>query len=465
MVSLLNEDIPRQPSSFQRQQQQQQQQQNYLPRHDSTSSSHSSAAPSLSSETPSLSRSDSDDSRVATSSPTPTTPPYAHFAHFAHLHQYPTAASSSKPFHFYDAPRPRIMASNSFFNNAAAMQNQFNESAYPVLTNAPSEYAFPPAPQGPPMFQQQGQPTVFDQQQQQLQQQQLQQQQQQQGYPQPITAPKPPQKKNQYPCPVSKQYNCNEFFTTSGHAARHAKKHTGKKDAICPECNKAFTRKDNMEQHRRTHSGFRATPKSASSGDERAAKKLKMQQRKGKAVPTMDGSMPSAIPTAPMAPQQIQTANMTQNLGHNGMNLNMSNMNHLNNMNNMSNLGNMSGMNGMNSLSANMAANILNLANMSSGVDSVLDPMLRESPMMYNSTDDLANMFRGQQQQQQQQQALPQAMMQRPLPPNPFTLDMNLPSRSDGQSPGNTPPVQSPSSAAPALDALALAASRQDQHS
>lgn len=60
-------------------------------------------------------------------------------------------------------------------------------------------------------------------------------------------------KKNQYPCPLAKHYSCPDYFTTSGHAARHAKKHTGKKDAICPDCNKAFTRKDNMEQHRRTH--------------------------------------------------------------------------------------------------------------------------------------------------------------------------------------------------------------------
>ncbi|KAJ5020314.1 hypothetical protein J3E73DRAFT_398034 [Bipolaris maydis] len=51
-------------------------------------------------------------------------------------------------------------------------------------------------------------------------------------------------KKNSYPCQW-KQFGCNnDYFTTSGHAARHAKKHTGKKDAFCPECNKAFTRKD-----------------------------------------------------------------------------------------------------------------------------------------------------------------------------------------------------------------------------
>jgi len=70
--------------------------------------------------------------------------------------------------------------------------------------------------------------------------------------------------KKQFPCPLAKAFNCSEFLTTSGHAARHAKKHTGKKDAFCPECNKAFTRKDNMEQHRRTHQNVRGPAKSAS---------------------------------------------------------------------------------------------------------------------------------------------------------------------------------------------------------
>ncbi|MBE7158803.1 MAG: C2H2-type zinc finger protein, partial [Rhodospirillales bacterium] len=72
-------------------------------------------------------------------------------------------------------------------------------------------------------------------------------------------------KKNSYPCPMAKQYGCTDHFTTSGHAARHAKKHTGKKDAFCPECNKAFTRKDNMEQHRRTHQNGRGNPRTAGS--------------------------------------------------------------------------------------------------------------------------------------------------------------------------------------------------------
>lgn len=60
-------------------------------------------------------------------------------------------------------------------------------------------------------------------------------------------------KKNKYPCPYAISHGCSATFTTSGHAARHGKKHTGEKSVLCPICNKAFTRKDNMKQHKRTH--------------------------------------------------------------------------------------------------------------------------------------------------------------------------------------------------------------------
>lgn len=64
-----------------------------------------------------------------------------------------------------------------------------------------------------------------------------------------------PIKKNKYPCPYASSHHCTATFTTSGHAARHGKKHTGEKGVHCPVCNKAFTRKDNMKQHERTHKG------------------------------------------------------------------------------------------------------------------------------------------------------------------------------------------------------------------
>ena len=76
-------------------------------------------------------------------------------------------------------------------------------------------------------------------------------------------------KKNKYPCPYAQSHHCQATFTTSGHAARHGKKHTGEKGVHCPVCNKAFTRKDNMKQHERTHKGQSA---SSSTGDESTRK-------------------------------------------------------------------------------------------------------------------------------------------------------------------------------------------------
>jgi hypothetical protein len=115
----------------------------------------------------------------------------------------------------------------------------------------------------------------------------------------------PRSKKNSYPCPVAKQYNCSDYFTTSGHAARHAKKHTGKKDAFCPECNKAFTRKDNMEQHRRTHQSGR----NAAKGGDLNVKKAKQTAKRPRPAPIQSSApMPSLAslsvldPTLPTSP-------------------------------------------------------------------------------------------------------------------------------------------------------------------
>lgn len=87
----------------------------------------------------------------------------------------------------------------------------------------------------------------------------------------------PPAKKNKYPCPYAQSHNCQATFTTSGHAARHGKKHTGEKGVHCPICNKAFTRKDNMKQHERTHKN---STTAASSSDDSA--------RRSKAAITKD---------------------------------------------------------------------------------------------------------------------------------------------------------------------------------
>ncbi|KAF2105840.1 hypothetical protein BDV96DRAFT_655217 [Lophiotrema nucula] len=113
----------------------------------------------------------------------------------------------------------------------------------------------------------------------------------------------PRSKKNSYPCPMAKQFNCNDYFTTSGHAARHAKKHTGKKDAFCPECNKAFTRKDNMEQHRRTHQ----TGRNAAKGEDRSKKVKPTPAKRPKPAP-LQSSRPSLStlsmvdPSLPLSP-------------------------------------------------------------------------------------------------------------------------------------------------------------------
>lgn len=74
-------------------------------------------------------------------------------------------------------------------------------------------------------------------------------------------------KKNKYPCPYAASHACTATFTTSGHAARHGKKHTGEKSVHCPVCNKAFTRKDNMKQHRRTHRSPTDEPASPPTGE------------------------------------------------------------------------------------------------------------------------------------------------------------------------------------------------------
>lgn len=108
-------------------------------------------------------------------------------------------------------------------------------------------------------------------------------------------------KKNSYPCPMAKQYQCTDYFTTSGHAARHAKKHTGKKDAYCPECNKAFTRKDNMEQHRRTHQSGRSAK-----GSENGVKKAKTAAKRPRPSPLQSSapsmSLPNLDPTLSVSP-------------------------------------------------------------------------------------------------------------------------------------------------------------------
>jgi uncharacterized Zn-finger protein len=129
-------------------------------------------------------------------------------------------------------------------------------------------------------------------------------------------------KKNQYPCPLSKQFNCADYFTTSGHAARHAKKHTGKKDAFCPECNKAFTRKDNMEQHRRTHQNGRGASRTTGTSDDSKIKKPATKPAPKKSIksePAFEAAVEQQLaeqqqpqPQMPMVQAQMQPQTLQQ---------------------------------------------------------------------------------------------------------------------------------------------------------
>ncbi|CAD0113495.1 unnamed protein product [Aureobasidium uvarum] len=226
----------------------------YRPTH-SPSPSLASSTPSVSPQTPRLVRSESSDSRGLP--PSPLTPPPTSFDHLHH----------SKSAH-----------SNYFIGPASfAKMDDTTSSVYPPVPDAQAVAPYPmsasqvasstaPAMSQPmaPSYRNSNSPVSES----------------SRAAP---AANKASTKKNQYPCPLAKVYNCSDFFTTSGHAARHAKKHTGKKDAFCPECNKAFTRKDNMEQHRRTHQNVRGPSKSSTDG--RVKKSTKPAPRKSVSGP------------------------------------------------------------------------------------------------------------------------------------------------------------------------------------
>ncbi|KAM0723112.1 hypothetical protein Q7P37_001312 [Cladosporium fusiforme] len=236
------------------------------------------STPSLSPQTPQLVRSDSSDSRVF-GTPSPLTPAHTSF----HDHQQNAAAHQ----HNHAA---HSHASHGAQQQYFIVQHRYGKMDDPAMSMYPppdaSNLAMPSAYAIPAQIPTQGAPPV----QQPIMQPMPQQQQPQQLYRSSNSPSSEPSrvstvsaasnnaraaapKKNQYPCPLSKQYNCADYFTTSGHAARHAKKHTGKKDAFCPECNKAFTRKDNMEQHRRTHQNGRGASRASGSSDDSKVKK------------------------------------------------------------------------------------------------------------------------------------------------------------------------------------------------
>lgn len=256
----------------------------------------------------------------------------------------------------------------------------------------------------------------------------------------PPTA-QPTKKKNQYPCPVAKSYECNEFFTTSGHAARHAKKHTGKKDAICPECKKAFTRKDNMEQHRRTHSSVRGQAKAAAAAggavttEEKQAKRAKQAQKKVNNQANRESSLSATAAAAAAATVSIPQMNnlipaqmpgmLSQGMPHGHHN--------------------------------NLAS--APVASMDMGMAGMLDPRLMAGGPDMAFSADLAQ-FEQQLLLQSAANGFPRTDMHQSSYDGgmqPHTPDSVLDETQDGSQQNG----QGSPSVAPALDALALAASRQ----
>ena len=106
--------------------------------------------------------------------------------------------------------------------------------------------------------------------------------------------------KKKYPCPHATRYSCHGTFTTSGHAARHGKKHTGEKNVHCPTCNKAFTRKDNMKQHERTHKNSKPEISSPSDPNLSNNKSTPASSRSGK--PALKPTQNAGVKLAPETP-------------------------------------------------------------------------------------------------------------------------------------------------------------------
>lgn len=108
----------------------------------------------------------------------------------------------------------------------------------------------------------------------------------------PTNASSKPMKKK-YPCPHAARYACHDTFTTSGHAARHGKKHTGEKNILCPTCHKAFTRKDNMKQHERTHKYSRLDAPSPTASAKKLPTSGSNSRRRGLPPRSRSASQPS----------------------------------------------------------------------------------------------------------------------------------------------------------------------------
>ncbi|KAI9746979.1 MAG: hypothetical protein M1815_004786 [Lichina confinis] len=112
-----------------------------------------------------------------------------------------------------------------------------------------------------------------------------------------------------YPCQFADTLDCREMFTTSGHASRHAKRHTGEKNVSCPRCRKPFARKDNMKQHLKTHDGARTGDRARSSAASRASDDVSSTSS-----PMTEMASPFVVPAAPTSRPPLRRSAATHDV-------------------------------------------------------------------------------------------------------------------------------------------------------
>lgn len=298
-----------------------------MSRDDSDSSQFSSATSSARSPrpTPQLARLDSSSSPGTVHTPSPMTPTYP----FDPLEQNKNSAPR-EPYYRSNGPyyvqQLQDAAQQPYYNNIPIRSELLMDDVYPPL-GAPlqTQFAYAPADLGTPISSHSTlqTPTTAT-----------------SSASQPASTPTTNNNskiaKKKYPCPHATRYACPDTFTTSGHAARHGKKHTGEKNILCPTCNKAFTRKDNMKQHERTHkiAGGDQTPASPvlASGSSRPPKPSRSQPTTTTSTPDIGSDMDVDEPepdgagdeTAPASHPQVLRPGMTRPLEHAQANANLS---------------------------------------------------------------------------------------------------------------------------------------------
>ncbi|MCJ1223593.1 hypothetical protein MMC12_000236 [Toensbergia leucococca] len=254
------------------------------------------SSPVISTETPQLVRVGSVSSQGSPATPSPMTPTY----HFDPFEQVKNATAYDPYFRTNRSTYPTIPQTQDpqqpYFhypsNNDAHMEELYSESnKHPSQSEFTYNHSEPTTPLST-----------------------------QSNIPAPVIAPPNPNPasnstahnattsktiKKKYPCPHAVRHSCTDTFTTSGHAARHGKKHTGEKNIRCPTCNKAFTRKDNMKQHERTHKGSTApatttnAPIVPQSSESQESHPISTRNRRPRAARSHSSSEPPNLDTNP----------------------------------------------------------------------------------------------------------------------------------------------------------------------